>query len=213
MNTTESPAQSPVPTAGAERAERPMRADARRNYERLLAAATAAFAEYGPDASLEEIARRARVGIGTLYRHFPTRQALLEAVFRDQMETLSAQAESLLDADSPGGALNTWLRSVLAYNVTQRGLKEAIMHGAGNSSSEVVSAAHARLRAAGAALLTRAQQAGVIRDDLDILDLLRLVYGIALANEKAPEPSVRANRCLLVMIDGLRHQPPSEAGE
>lgn len=206
MSTTE----SPVPTERVEPAERPMRADARRNYERLLVTATAAFAEHGPDASLDDIARRAGVGIGTLYRHFPTRQALLEAVFRDQMEALSVQAESLLSAASPGEALASWLRSVLAYNVTQRGLKEALMHGAGSGGgSEVVSSAHTRMRAAGGALLARAQQAGAIRDDLDILDLLRLVYGIALASEKTPEPSARANRCLLVMIDGLRHQDPT----
>ena len=183
-----------------------MRADARRNYERLLAAATAAFAEHGPDASLDDIARRAGVGIGTLYRHFPTRQALLEAVYREQIEALSAEAEDLLDEASPGRALATWLRSVLAHNVTHRGLKEAVMNGEG---SELVSSSKARMRAAGAALLARAQQAGAIRDDLDIGDLLRLVYGIALANEKGPESPALANRCLLIMIDGLRRREPA----
>src|SRR5262244_1511864 len=96
--------------AGAAAPERPMRADARRNYERLLAEAAAAFAERGADdVSLEEIARRACVGIGTLYRHFPTRQALLEAVYRDQVELLSARADELLQAESPGYALADWL--------------------------------------------------------------------------------------------------------
>lgn len=204
MNMTD----SPVPTR---RSERPMRADARRNFERLVTVAAAAFAEHGPDAPLDEIARRAGVGIGTLYRHFPTRQALLEAVYREQMEALAAEAEELFAATSPGDALATWLRSVLAYNVTYRGLKEALLHGAGGGQgSELVSSAHAHMRAAGAALLTRAQQAGAMRDDLDIMDLLRLVYGIALANEKAPESAIRANRCLLIMIDGLRHQEPVE---
>ena len=188
---------------------RPMRADARRNYDRLVAVANAAFAEHGPDASLDEIARRAGVGIGTLYRHFPSRQALLEAVYRDQMEALSAEAEALLDAPSPGDALATWLRSVLAHNMTQRGLKEALMNGEG--LVEAVSSAKAQMRAAGAALVARAQQAGAIRPDLDIGDLLRLIYGIALANEKAPESSVDANRCLLIMIEGLRRQKSTES--
>ena len=96
------------------REPRPMRADAQRNYTRLLDAASAAFLEHGADdVSLEEIARRAGVGIGTLYRHFPTRQALLEAVYRDQVELLSARAEELLKAESPGDALADWLRVLM----------------------------------------------------------------------------------------------------
>src|SRR5215471_5991570 len=89
---------------------RPMRADAQRNYARLLSAAAGAFAEHGADdVSLEEIAKRACVGIGTLYRHFPTRQALLEAVYRDQVETLSARADELLGSDDPVAGLTAWL--------------------------------------------------------------------------------------------------------
>lgn len=205
MSTTDLPAPE-------RRSERPLRADARRNYERLLAAASAAFAEHGPDAPLDDIARRADVGIGTLYRHFPTRQVLLEAVYRDQMEALAAEAERLLvGTETPGKALASWLRAVLTYNVTHRGLKEALMNMAGDGQkSELVSSAHAHMRTSGAALLMRAQEAGTIRDDLDIMDLLRLVYGIALANEKSPESVAGANRCLLVMIDGLRHQEATE---
>jgi AcrR family transcriptional regulator len=198
--------QTAEPLAPARRPERPMRADARRNYERLLAAANAAFAERGPDASLDDIAQRAGVGIGTLYRHFPTRQALLEAVYRDQIEALRAEAEALLDAPSPREALAAWLRSILAHNVAQRGLKEALMNGEG---SALVAESKAQMRAAGAALLARAQQAGAVRSDLDIADLLRLVYGIALADERAPDGSPKlADRCLLVMLDGLRPQEP-----
>src|SRR5260370_41542128 len=92
-----------------------MRADARRNYERLLAAALAAFAERGADdVSLEEIARRAGVGIGTLYRHFPTRPALLEAVYRDQVEALGTLAGQLLTAESPGAAIREWVPALVA---------------------------------------------------------------------------------------------------
>src|ERR1700678_3278770 len=96
--------------SGTETADKAMRADARRNYQRLLAAAGAAFGEHGADTvSLEEIARRAAVGIGTLYRHFPTRQALLEAVYRDQVEALATRAAELMRAEPPGQALADWL--------------------------------------------------------------------------------------------------------
>src|ERR1700756_1323695 len=98
-------------TSGPGSAERPMRADAQRNYAKLLGAASEAFLESGADdVSLEEIARRAGVGIGTLYRHFPTRQALLEAVYRDQVELLRARAEELIATKPPAEALTTWLR-------------------------------------------------------------------------------------------------------
>jgi AcrR family transcriptional regulator len=192
-----------APTQSIERPQRRLRADAQRNCDRLLQAAAAAFAEHGTDASLDDIARRAGVGIGTLYRHFPTRQALLEAVYREQMEALAAEADSLLGAESPGTALARWLRSVLAHNMAHRGLKEVLMNG---EPSEQVTSAKVRMRAAGGALLERAQHAGAVRSDLDIGDLLRLVYSIALANEHAAEGAAAANRCLLVMIDGLRHQ-------
>src|SRR5216683_1164509 len=108
-------------SATQRRADRGMRADARRNYERLLSAAAAAFATRGADdVSLEEIARRAGVGIGTLYRHFPTRQALLEAVYRDQVEALRARADELAEAESPGDALAEWLRAMVKFSSTKR---------------------------------------------------------------------------------------------
>src|SRR6266851_4575180 len=117
------------------RAERGMRADARRNYERLLSAAAAAFAEHGADdVSLEEIARRAGVGIGTLYRHFPTRQALLEAVYRDQVDLLSRRAEKLLGAESPGDALADWLRALVKFSSTKRSLTTALLATLGKDS-------------------------------------------------------------------------------
>jgi AcrR family transcriptional regulator len=187
---------SPVPVA----TPRPMRADARHNYALLLSAAAAAFAEHGPTAPLDDIAQRAGVGIGTLYRHFPTRQALLEAVFLDSIQALGAEAEALLDAPSPGDALAAWLRAVLVHNLTQRGLKEALLTAGG---SELASACKAEMRAAGAALLERAQQAGAVRSDAEIGDLLRFVHGIALATEQAAEGSERAYRLLAFMMDGL----------
>src|SRR5215469_5665331 len=106
----------------------PKRADARRNYERLLVAATAAFAEHGADdVSLEEIARRAGVGIGTLYRHFPARQALLEAVYKDQVDGLDALGAKLLVAESPGEALADWMRAFMAFGLTKRSMSSALV--------------------------------------------------------------------------------------
>src|SRR5580704_18707228 len=112
------------------------RADARRNYDRLLAAAAAAFAEHGADdVSLEEIARRAGVGIGTLYRHFPARQALLEAVYKDQVDGLEVLAGKLLTAESPGEALGEWLRAFAAFGRTKRSLSTALVAALGKDSA------------------------------------------------------------------------------
>src|SRR5215472_18036755 len=115
--------------------EKGMRADARRNYQKLLTAAAGAFAEHGTDdVSLEEIAKRAGVGIGTLYRHFPTRQALLEAVYRDQVEALRARADELLATHPPEAALAAWLQDVLEFGRTKRRLSAALMTTLGKDS-------------------------------------------------------------------------------
>jgi len=118
MNATV-PAQGATPGTPATTSAGPKRADARRNYELLIAAATQAFAEHGADdVSLEEIARRAGVGIGTLYRHFPARQNLLEAVYKDQVDGLEVLAGKLITAESPGAALGEWLRAFAAFGRT-----------------------------------------------------------------------------------------------
>src|SRR5215831_11187414 len=119
MSASGAPTRAEAPA----REPRPMRADAQRNHARLLDAASAAFVEHGADdVSLEEIAGRAGVGIGTLYRHFPTRQALLEAVYRDQVETLRARAEELLGARSPEDALAEWVRALVKFSSTKRSM-------------------------------------------------------------------------------------------
>src|SRR5260370_45065 len=116
-------------------ADRGMRADARRKYQKLVSAAAAAYAEHGADdVSLEEIARRAGVGIGTLYRHFPTRQALLEAVYRDQVEALRARADELLGSVPPAEALAIWLRDLLDFGRTKRMLISAFLTTLTNDS-------------------------------------------------------------------------------
>jgi len=188
---------------------RPMRADAQRNYARLLAAASAAFIEHGADdVSLEEIARRAGVGIGTLYRHFPTRQALLEAVYRDQVDLLSARAEELLQAESPGDALADWLRALVRFMSTKRSLTTAML--ASGTDSELLSACGQVIHGAAQALLARAQQAGAVRPDADVKDLVRLVHAVNIATERAPADPGQADRMLALILDGLRPPPAAQ---
>jgi AcrR family transcriptional regulator len=190
------------------RSERPMRADARRNEARLLAAAGAAFGEHGTNASLDDIARRAGVGIGTLYRHFATREALAEAVYRDQIEALCAQAGDLLSRPSPEEALAIWLRAVVSFGATKRGVAELLRNSMQEGSTNLVWCKDA-LRAAGAALLARAQDAGSIRRDADISDLLRLSHAIGWAVEQANDGVDRTDLFLRIMLDGLRRQEPA----
>jgi AcrR family transcriptional regulator len=189
-------------------AQHPMRADARRNYDRLLTAAQTAFAEHGPDASLDDIARRAGVGIGTLYRHFPTRLALQEAVVRDSNEASRVEAEALLASPSPGDALATWLRSELGRMAVYRGLGAAVMNSALDGEAGSSPSCQA-LTAAAAALLARAQQTGAVRPDVDIASLLRLVNAIALATDRAPHGTAQADQLLSLVLDGLRYRDPA----
>jgi AcrR family transcriptional regulator len=191
---------------------RPRRSDARQNQERLLAAARAVFAEDGADnASLNEIVRRAGVGAGTLYRHFPTREALVEAVFRGQVETLCAQAYELLGSLPPGEALATWLRAVVVHISACRGLATSMMNAlrTGRSAPPFASY-HEAMRAAGSTLLARAQAAGVARAEVSISDLLKLANAISWATDQAPEGAQNADGLLSLMTDGWRQsQPPS----
>jgi AcrR family transcriptional regulator len=196
-------------TSAGVSAPRPMRADAQRNYERLLSAAVAVFAERGADdASLEEIARRAGVGIGTLYRHFPTRQALLEAVYRDQVEAVRAKADELLSSESPADALADWLRALASFSSTKHSLTSALLATLGKDS-ELLSSCSAVICGAAEELLTRAQQAGVVRPDADARDLIRLVHAVNLAAQHAPTDPGQRDRLIGLVLDGLRAQPAS----
>jgi AcrR family transcriptional regulator len=180
---------------------RPLRADARQNYERLVAAAADAIAELGPNVSLEEVAKRAGVGIGTLYRHFPNRQALLEAVYRDQVAAHCQRAHELAETTTPAEALTLWLHSLLTYNLNLRGLKEALMAG---EVSAQTSDCKAQMHEAGGELLARAQAVGAVRRDIEITDLLRLAHSIALMVEPGAEGTERAERVFEVMVAGLK---------
>jgi AcrR family transcriptional regulator len=196
-----------MPETGSATSPRPMRADARRNYQRLLAVARTAFAERGPEASLDDIARRAGVGPGTLYRHFPTRLALLEAVYRDDVSTLCARADELQHTHPPAQALAEWLQAFVGYAVGKRGLTAALREILGDRKNSFFLECGRELKAAAGRLLDRAQQAGVVRADVQAIDLLRLVHGIVLATEQGGDDIGQADRLLTVVLDGLR--PPA----
>src|SRR6201989_3673755 len=143
-----------------------LRADARQNHARLISAATAAFAERGADAPLEDIARRAGVGIGTLYRHFPTRLDLQAAVFRSQVGAVCGEGDALLEKAPPGQAFAAWMRSLAGYLVTKRGLSHALIEAVG-IESELISSCWMAMRQATERLLANAQEAGGIPPDGD----------------------------------------------
>ena len=180
-----------------------MRADARRSRAKLLEAATAAFAENGADAPLEDIARRAGVGIGTLYRHFPTRVDLQAAVYQSQVETVCEAAEGYSTSNSPEQALAEWLRAMAAYLATKRGLSRALIDTLGRDS-QLLTSCWGAMNTATERLLTAAQEAGTLRDDIKATDVLRLVHGVVIATEQAPQDT---ERLLGLMLDGFR--PPA----
>jgi AcrR family transcriptional regulator len=181
---------------------RPKRADARRNYDKVLAAAREAFAEGGESTALEEIARRAGVGIGTLYRHFPNRQALLEALYLEEVEEICRSAAQLEGAD-PWEALNRWFERFIAYVATKRALASELMNYLDPDAS-LFKASRASLFAAGEPLLVRAQEAGVVRQDVTIAEVIQMVMGIA--KIPASDPA-QTERILRIALDGLRYRP------
>jgi AcrR family transcriptional regulator len=182
----------------------PRRADARRNYDKLIAAAAAAFAERGADdVSLEEVARRAGVGIGTLYRHFPNRQSLLEAVYKEQVDGLEVLAAKLLTSESPGDALGEWLRAFVAFGKTKRSMSAALVATLGKNS-EFISACSKLLRDCTEALFERAQRAGAARADVTSADVLRLTHGLIMATmDASPSDPGQAERMVSLVVAGL----------
>ena len=195
-------AAEPVSEAGQSK-----RADARRNYERLMSAAAAAFAEHGADdVSLEEIARRAGVGIGTLYRHFPARQALLEAVYKDQVDGLDTLGAKLLTSESPGAALGDWMRAFVAFGRTKRSLSSALVETIGKNS-ELMSACSMILRGRTDELLSRAQAAGEARPEVRYTDIFRLAHGLIMATEGEQSDPEQPERLLSLVIGSVLTAP------
>ncbi|WP_101830481.1 TetR/AcrR family transcriptional regulator [Frankia canadensis] len=191
---------------------RPRRSDARANRDRLLAQARQAFAEHGIDTSLEGIARQAGVGIGTFYRHFPSREALLEAVLHDRFDLLTRRAQQLSAMAAPEEALIIWLREFLDFASTYRGLTAALARTLRDADSDL-HAACTSMRGAGASLVTAAQGVGALRRDLGVLEVFTLVTGIAWAFEQsscgAPGP-LAIDRVLALALDGLRGPAAAE---
>ncbi|GAA0955047.1 helix-turn-helix domain-containing protein [Actinocorallia libanotica] len=185
-------------------ARRPLRADARRNYERILAAAQQAFAAHGADASLEGIARQAGVGSATLHRHFPSRRALLDAVFHDRVEALCARAQEHARASEPGAALFSWLRDFNAYAAASRGLVGSLLRdGRDTDLLQEDDDCKMMITTAADELLQQAQQAGAARPGIRTEDLLALVSAISLAAEDHDDDA-QAGRLLDIAIEGLR---------
>jgi AcrR family transcriptional regulator len=182
--------------------QRPMRADARRNYEKLVAAAREAFTEADRSAALEDIARRAGVGIGTLYRNFPTRTDLVQAVYVDEVEALARSAEALAGTE-PWAALTAWLQNFVGYVATKQALAEELFAVDDAERLAVFASCRAMLYGAGEPLLRRAQDAGIARPDVTIEEVIRLVGGIA--KIPADDPA-DIERVLAVALDGLRYR-------
>ena len=182
------------------------RADARRNRELLLTAAKAAFAEEGAGVNLEEIARRAGVGIGTLYRNFASREAILEAVYRREVESHSASARELLETMAPGDALHEWMRRALEYAATKKGMSSALA-SIKDGSSELYAYSSRLYIDAVTLLVQRATESGDIRAGVDPVDLLGALGGLAHGSGR-PDWQPRALRLVDIMMDGLRHKQP-----
>ncbi|GAA0964851.1 TetR/AcrR family transcriptional regulator [Acrocarpospora macrocephala] len=181
---------------------RPRRADARRNRERLVAAAATVFAEEGANAPLDKIARAAGIGNATMYRHFPTREALLEAVLHDVYRELIALAEQLSTVTPAIDAVDRWLRAFINYSQTYLDLPEPIIAAAYDETSALYASCKA-MRSVATRLIGRAQEDGTLRADIDILDLCAQASGIAWATQRSPDRE-QVTRMLAMLINGLR---------
>jgi AcrR family transcriptional regulator len=181
---------------------RKLRADAVRNRERVLAAAKAVFSAGGADASLEAVAARAGVGIGTLYRHFPTREALYEAVYQHEVQELWELAERLKDEPSPVEALRRGMRALVEFVATKKGMSAALALAV-TGFSELHARSSPRLEKAAGILLQRAVAAGDIRSGIDPGDLMRAVVGMCLVQNQ-PGWQAKVLPLVDVLVDGLR---------
>ena len=188
---------------------RAQRADACRNRERVLEVASAAFAKDGPQASLEKIAKTAGVGIGTLYRHFPTRDDLVEAVYRHDVEVLCAGADELRATLPPDQALAEWLQRFVCYVSGKKGMATYLKSAIG-ADSDVFATAYRRAQDTIGTLVASAAEAGVIRSEVDGMELLRALSGVCLMSEHPGGPDEGTKMASLLM-DGLRYGAPASA--
>ncbi len=201
LSVTTSAEKVPSDVAGSS-SGRPLRADAKRNYERLLAAARVVFAEHGGGASMEAIAKQAGVGVGTLYRHFPKRIDVVEAVYHEDVDELVAAAERFVAELEPWPALVAWLEAFVRYARSKRTFLSEL-HEAFEKNPELRITARERIEGALSVVFDRARAAGEVRSDLDGIDLMQLLGSMCMSATLTSEQSARL---LLVIEDGLR--PP-----
>ena len=183
---------------------KPLRKDAARNREKLLAAAVELFAERGTEGSLEEVAKRAGVGIGTLYRHFPTRDALVEAAYRNEVAQLRAAADELLAELPPDEALEAFMRRFVEYGTAKRGMRDALQSIAGGSAT-LFADTRGQVTEAVAVLLQAGAEAGTLRADVEAEDVLRAMGAIWMVADGDEFPD-QAMRILRLVLDGLRYR-------
>jgi AcrR family transcriptional regulator len=188
------------------KARAPMRADALRNRTRILQAAQEAFTEEGKLVPLDEIARRAGVGAGTVYRHFPTKEALFEAVFLSRVENLANRARAMVSDTNPERAFFDFLAHMVAESWAKRDLVDA-MSGAGIDVTSPDSPASRELRSAITELLVRAQAVGAVRKDVATADIMAMVAGMIIAAQRRSADPTLHDRVFTVFRDGLR--PPA----
>lgn len=197
-------------TNGTDTAQRALRADAKRNHDLLVDTARSVFAELGPDAPLDEIARRAGVGIGTLYRHFPTRYDLQEAVMGVHVRSMIELADVEMREPDTAKALERWLWHKIARGFEYRGVGAAVWLVMADRPADSYSDLCNLVRERSSALLERAQEAGTIRPDIDYKQLLKMANGIVLATEKSENREQDVTLLFQIMMDGLRTSPASE---
>jgi AcrR family transcriptional regulator len=183
-----------------------LRVDARRNRDKLIAVAADAFAKHGVDASLEDIARRAGVGIGTLYRHFPTREHLVEVVYRREVEQLCAAADDLARDHAPDIALAEWMQRFVGYIATKRGMANSLRILL-TTNSELFADTSGMVMGALRSLVEGAKASGSIRGDIDSSDVLHALSGIYAAPD-TPDWQERSRRLVSLLMDGLRWGAP-----
>ena len=195
-------ARGAIEPADSVSTDRPLRADAVRNRELLITAAVAAFAARGAEVPLEDIARDAGVGIGTLYRHFPTRDSLVEAVYRHEVDVLVESADQPLATRSPDRALEEWMQLFVRHVATKRGML-SVLKPMLHSDAAFFAETKGRATAAASKLLAAGVVAGTVRPDIDGADLLRAVGGICMSTDQ--ERSDASDRLVGLLFDGLRH--------
>ncbi|MFD7583135.1 TetR/AcrR family transcriptional regulator [Kitasatospora sp. NPDC059817] len=191
-------------------AGRPLRADAQRNRDKILAAAVRVFSEEGLDAHFERIAREAGVGTGTLYRNFPTREALIEAAYRNEVARLCEAAAGLLATMPPAEALRVWTRRFIDYATAKYGMADALRAVVASGSNPYADS-HEMIQGTLNSLMEAGAAAGTIRSDIRPTDMFAALAGIALTSAK-PEQREQAERLLDLTLDGLRSAPPQPPG-